>query len=194
MDRFGCMEMYVGEFDEDPPSEPALTEQWEYYVGGEPPPADLLLKQEQLDNEHMRIGRHEHMKQLGRIEKEESAMLESSGPVLRMMLTGKRSTNTKKKSKKGFFFRKGGGGGKKIPEPPITFGDLPDEEGKEEPKRSEEFDEEESPKELEIASQNLRLREQWLKKEISTVGADPKHEKVLEEIKKESGGRSAPGN
>ena len=84
-----------------------LTEQWEYYVGGEPPPADLL-KQEQLDNELMRIGRHEHMKQVGRIEKEESVMLTPSGPVLRMMFTGKRSTNTKKKSKKEtFFFERG---------------------------------------------------------------------------------------
>ena len=33
-----------------------------------------------------------------------------------------------------------------------------------------------------IASQNLRVREQWLKKEMSTVGADPKHEKVMDEI------------
>ena len=107
VDRFGCMEMYVGEFDEDPPpSEPTLTEQWEYYVGGEPPPADLL-KQEQLDDELMRIGKHEHMKQLGRIEKEESAMLESSGPVLRMMFTEKRSTNMKKKIKKEIFSERG---------------------------------------------------------------------------------------
>ena len=30
--------------------------------------------------------------------------------------------------------------------------------------------------------QNLRLREQWLNKEMSAVGADPKHEKVLDEI------------
>ena len=97
VDRFGCMEMYVGEFDEDPPSEPTLTEQWEYYVGGEPPPGDLL-KQEQLDNELMRIGRHEHMKQLGRIEKEESVVLKSSGPSLRMMRKGKQSKNTKKNS------------------------------------------------------------------------------------------------
>ena len=48
--------------------------------------------------------------------------------------------------------------------------------------KSSMFDEEESPKELEIASHNLRVREQWLKKEMSTVGADPKHEKVMDEI------------
>ena len=57
----------------------------------------------------------------------------------------------------------------RIPKPPITFGGSPDEEGKE-GSESEEFDEEESPKELEIASHNLRVREQWLKKEMSTVG------------------------
>ena len=90
-----------------PPGEPTLTEQWEYCVGGEPPPADLL-KQEQLDTELMRIGRHEHMKQLDRIEKEESVMLESSSPTLRTMFVGKRSKNTKKKSKKEhFFFERG---------------------------------------------------------------------------------------
>ena len=76
---------------------------------------------------------------------------------------------------------KGGSGGEETPKAPNTSGDSPEEEGQEESK-CEEFDEEESPKELEIASQNLRLREQWLKKEMSTVGADPKHEKVLEEI------------
>ena len=37
IDRFGCMEMYVGEFDEDPPSEPSVTELWELYVGGGSP-------------------------------------------------------------------------------------------------------------------------------------------------------------
>ena len=67
------------------------------------------------------------------------------------------------------------------PKNPSTLGDSLEEEGKEESK-CEEFDEEESPKELEIANQNLRLREQWLKKEMSTVGADPKHEKVMNEI------------
>ena len=36
VDRFGCMEMYVGEFDEDPPSEPTAAELWEEYVGGKP--------------------------------------------------------------------------------------------------------------------------------------------------------------
>ena len=76
---------------------------------------------------------------------------------------------------------KGGSEGEETPKNPNTSGDSPDVEGREESK-CEEFDEEESPKELEIASQNLRLREQWLKKEMSTVGADPKHEKVLEEI------------
>ena len=28
----------------------------------------------------------------------------------------------------------------------------------------------------------MRIREQWLKKEMSTVGADPKHEKGMDEI------------
>ena len=78
-------------------------------------------------------------------------MLEFSGPMLRMMRKGKQPMNTKKKRKKETFFSKGGSGGNEIPEPPITFGDFPDEEGKDESK-SEEFDEEESPKELEIAS------------------------------------------
>ena len=41
IDRFGCMEMYVGEFDEDPPSVPSATELWELYVGGEVP-EDIL--------------------------------------------------------------------------------------------------------------------------------------------------------
>ena len=39
-----------------------------------------------------------------------------------------------------------------------------------------------SPKQLEIASQHLRLREQWLKKEMSTVDSDPRQEKVMDEI------------
>ena len=70
----------------------------------------------------------------------------------------------------GAFFLKGGSGDDEIPEPPITFGDFPKgDEGKGE-SENEEFDEEESPKELEIASRNLRVREQWLKKEMSAVG------------------------
>ena len=100
VDRFGCMEMYVGEFDESPPREPTITEHWDYYVGGEEPPAELL-KQERLDKEHMRIGRHEHMKQLEDTKKNlEHVMLESSGPTLRMMRKGKQSNDTNKNSKK----------------------------------------------------------------------------------------------
>ena len=37
VDRFGCMEMYVGEFDEDPPSEPSTAELWKLRLGGEVP-------------------------------------------------------------------------------------------------------------------------------------------------------------
>jgi len=33
-DRFGCMEMYVGEFGEDPPCEPTAAELWEQCVWG----------------------------------------------------------------------------------------------------------------------------------------------------------------
>ena len=47
VDRNGYMEINVGEFDEDPPSEPSARELWELYVGGEPP-ADML-KKERLD-------------------------------------------------------------------------------------------------------------------------------------------------
>ena len=42
-------------------------------------------------------------------------------------------------------------------------------------------------KELEIASRNLRLRELWLKKEMSTVDdGDPGQEKVMNEINQAS--------
>ena len=107
--RFGCMEMYVGEFDDDPPSESTLTEDWEEYVGGAPP-ADLL-KQGKLDNSLMRIGKRRVMKDRGKKEKEESAMAETSGPTLRMMSKGKRSTNTKKKRQERHFFERGERGG-----------------------------------------------------------------------------------
>ena len=178
IDRFGCMEMYVGEFDEEPPSVPSATELWELYMGGGGVPENIL-KKERLDKELMRIGRHEHLKQCDETKRELD--FAPGGPTLRMMFVGKKSKNTKKKNKKEIFFSKGGGGGDETPKVPNTSGDSPEEEGQEESK-CEEFDEEESPKELEIASQNLRLREQWLKKEMSTVGADPKHEKVLDEI------------
>ena len=126
-------------------------------------PADLL-KKERPDKELMRIGKHEHLKQLEESRRQldfdheiELALeFERSGPTLRMMRKGKRTTDTKKKSKKETFFRKGGGGGDEDPEPSITFGEVqvPNGEGEEESK-SEEFDEiddEESPKELVIAS------------------------------------------
>ena len=54
VDRFGYMEIYVGEFDDDPPQESTLTEDREEYVGGAPPPE--LLNQERLDNDLMCIG------------------------------------------------------------------------------------------------------------------------------------------
>jgi len=101
-DRNGCMEMYVGEFDDDPPGERSMRELWEEYVGGEMP--EDLLKKERLDKELMQIGKHEHLKQL-----DESREFERSGPTFRMMRRGKPSTN-KKKSKKGTFFRRGGAG------------------------------------------------------------------------------------
>ena len=107
VDRFGCMEMYVGEFDEDPPSEPSTTELWELYLGGEIP-ADIL-KKERLDKELMRIGRHAHMKQLDETKRELD--FAAGGPTVRIMFVGKRSKNTKKKNKKEIFFRKGGAGG-----------------------------------------------------------------------------------
>ena len=175
--RFGCIEIYVGEFDEDPPSEPTATELWEQCVGGEPP-ADML-KNERLDKELMRIGKHEHMRQLD--ETKRKLDFAASGPTVRMVFVGKRTKNTNRKRARKRFFSKGGSGGEETPETPITFGDSLEEEGGEESK-CEEFDEEESPKELEIASQNLRVRGQWLKKEMSAVGADPKHEKVMDEI------------
>ena len=60
------------------------------------------------------------------------------------------------------FFSKGGGGKDENPEPHITFGNFSkdDDQGEEESKSEEDYDEEDSPKELEIASRNLRLREQ----------------------------------
>ena len=64
-------------------------------ANGGAPPADLA-RQEKLDNELMRIGKREFMKQLDKKDKEEDAMVETSGPTLRMMSKGKRSTNTKK--------------------------------------------------------------------------------------------------
>ena len=103
VDRFGCTEMYVGEFDEDPPSEPTATELWEEYVGGETP-ADIL-QNKRLDKELMRIGRREHMKQLDESKRELD--FAASGPTLRMMFVGKRTKNTKKKSKKEIFFERG---------------------------------------------------------------------------------------
>ena len=109
IDRFGCMEMYVGEFGEDPPSEPSVTELWELYVGGEIP-SDIPQK-ERLDKELMRIGRREHMKQLDETKRELD--FAAGGPTLRMMLLGKRTKNTKKKSKKEIFFRKGGAEGER---------------------------------------------------------------------------------
>ena len=97
------MEMCVGGFDEDPPSEPSARELWEQYVGGEPPAN--VLKNEQLDKEHMRIGKHEHMKQLD--ETKRKLDFAASGPTVRMMFVGKRTKNTKKKSKKEIFFERG---------------------------------------------------------------------------------------
>ena len=124
------MEMYVGEFDEDPPSEPAVIELWELYVGGEIP-ADILQK-ERLDKELMRIGKHEHMKQLDESKRELD--FAAGGPTLRMMFVRKRTKNTKKKSMKEIFFSKGGGGGEETPKNPIDFGESLEEEGTEESK------------------------------------------------------------
>ena len=64
-----------------------------------------MLEKERLDKELMRIGKHEHMKQLDETKRELD--FDTSGPTLRMMFTGKRSKNTKKKSKKEFFFERG---------------------------------------------------------------------------------------
>ena len=105
IDRSGCIEMYVGEFDEDPPSEPSATEFWALYMGGEIP--EDILKKEQLDKELMRIGRHEHLKQCDETKRELD--FAPGGPTVRMMFVGKRSKNTKKKNKKEIFFSKGGG-------------------------------------------------------------------------------------
>ena len=93
-----------------------MKELWEMYVGGEEIPADLL-KKERLDKELMRIGKHEHLKQLDESRRQldfdheiELALeFERSGPTLRMMRKGKPSKSTKK-SKKGTFFRRGGAG------------------------------------------------------------------------------------
>ena len=136
------------------------------------------LKLFPLDKELMRIGRHEHMKQLDETKRELD--FAASGPTVSMMFVGEAIEEHEEKEQERAFFSKGGSRGDEIPETPTTFGDSPDEEGKEESKCED--DEEESPKELEVASQNLRVREYWLKKEMSTVGADPKHEKVMDEI------------
>ena len=89
------MEMYVGEFDEDLPSEPSTAELWVLYLGGEVP--EGILKKERLDKELMRIGRHEHLKQCDETNKRELDFT-AGGPTVRMMFVGKRSKNTKKKS------------------------------------------------------------------------------------------------
>jgi hypothetical protein len=175
-DRNGCMEMYVGEFDDDPPGERSMRELWEEYVGGEMP--DDLLKKERLDKEIMQIGKHEHLKQL-----EESQELERSGPTFRMMRRGKPAE--RREWWEEYFFSKGGSG--EDPEPSITFGEIenPNEAQGEEESKSEEFDEveeEESPKDLVIAGQNLRTREQWLKNEMAKVGEDLSDQKVIDEI------------
>ena len=76
---------------------------WELYLGGEVP--EDILKKERLDKELMRIGRHEHMKQLDETKRELD--FAAGGPTVRMMLVGKRSKNTKKKNKRSFFFERG---------------------------------------------------------------------------------------
>ena len=88
-----------------PPSEPSATEFWELYVGREVPTD--ILKKERLDKELMRIGRHEHMKQLDETKRELD--FAAGGPTVRMMFVGKRSKDTKKKSKKEIFFPPKGG-------------------------------------------------------------------------------------
>ena len=47
------------------------------------------------------------MKQRDEKEKEESVMVETSGPTLRMMSKGKRSTNTREKREQKHFFERG---------------------------------------------------------------------------------------
>ena len=56
----------------------------------------------------MRIGKHEHMKQLDETKRELD--FDTSGPTLRMMFTGERPKHTKKKNKKELFFERGGWG------------------------------------------------------------------------------------
>ena len=59
------------------PQESTLTEDWEEYVGGAPPPE--LLKQERLENVHMRIGKQRFERDREKESKEESAMVENVG-------------------------------------------------------------------------------------------------------------------
>ena len=58
VDRFGCMEMYVGEFDDDPP--PLSPPSWETgsTTSGRNRQRTLPNKAEQLDNELMHIGKN----------------------------------------------------------------------------------------------------------------------------------------
>ena len=74
-------------------------------MGGDVP--EDILKKERLDKELMRIGRHEHMKQLDETKRE--LYFAAGGPTVRMMFVGKRSKSTKKNNKKEiFFFERGG--------------------------------------------------------------------------------------